>query len=212
MGFNTVSIVVGWIAVVLGSIVAYTQYRRIARRGVEGVSFATWTLFIYVGIFWVIFGVSVHSWQLIIGCSITLPLQVLIWYRLKPLKKIRSSLYALLFILAFCLLPAVAWGWPGAVVGVGVAGWITRGPQLVTLIRSEAAAGVSSSSWLIAAFVSSLWVVYYLGARLWPVMYVTAVAGTVSLIIAALARWRHGQALSTTRPVDLAPQLSAFED
>jgi uncharacterized protein with PQ loop repeat len=210
--FNTISIVVGWIAVVLGSVVAYAQYRRISRRGVEGVSFATWTLFIYVGVFWVIYGVAVRSWQLVLGCSLTLPLQLLIWYRLTPPAKLRSTFYSFLFILACCLLPAVAWGWAGAVVGVGVAGWITRGPQLVTLLRANGASGVSSSSWLTAALVSSLWIVYYVGARLWPVMIVTAVAGTVSLIIAALARWRHAQVHGSTNIVDLAPTLGAFED
>jgi hypothetical protein len=129
-----------------------------------------------------------------------------------PPAKLRSTFYSFLFILACCLLPAVAWGWAGAVVGVGVAGWITRGPQLVTLLRANSASGVSSSSWLTAALVSSLWVVYYVGARLWPVMIVTAVAGTVSLIIAALARWRHAQVHGSTNIVDLAPTLGAFED
>jgi uncharacterized protein with PQ loop repeat len=212
VNFNDVSTLVGWIAVVMGTVTAYAQYRRMSTRGVEGVSFATWTLFIYVGIFWVVYGVSVHSWQLVMGCSMTLPLQLLIWYRLKPWERISANIYAFIFIVACCLLPALAWGWSGAVVGVGIGGWITRGPQLIKLVRSRDAAGVSTSSWLTAGVVSGLWVVYYIGARLRPVMFVTAVGGSVSLLIAALASWRHRQTHLAGSIVTFSPNLGAFED
>ena len=79
-------------------------------------------------------------------------------------------------------------------MGAGTAGWVTRTPQLNQLVRHEGATGVSASSWMTGGIVSGLWVVYYCGARLWPVMSVTAVAGLVSLTIAALANWRHRQA------------------
>jgi uncharacterized protein with PQ loop repeat len=212
VSFNDVSIAVGWLAVVLGTATAYTQYRRMTTRGIEGVSFATWTLFIYVGMFWVVYGTSVHSWQLVIGCSITLPFQFLIWYQLRPREKLPATLYAFLFIAACCALPALAWGWAGAVVGVGIGGWITRAPQLIKLVRSRDAAGVSTSSWLTAGVVSGLWVIYYIGARLWPVMFVTAVGGSVSLVIAALASWRHRQTHARTSVVTFSPNLGAFED
>jgi uncharacterized protein with PQ loop repeat len=210
--YNEVSTAVGWIAVVLGTATAFAQYRRMSTRGVEGVSFATWTLFIYVGVFWVVYGASVHSWQLVLGCSLTLPLQLLIWYRLRPWEKIPANIYAFLFIVVCCLLPALAWGWAGAVVGVGIGGWITRGPQLIRLVRSRDAAGVSTSSWLTAGVVSGLWVVYYIGARLWPVMCVTAVGGSVSLVIAALASWRHRQTHDALSAVSFSPNLGVFED
>jgi uncharacterized protein with PQ loop repeat len=208
VSFYDVSVAIGWLAVVLGCVVAYAQYRRISTRGVEGVSFTTWTLFIYLGIFWVVYGFDVHSWELIIGCGVTLPLQFLIWYRLKPWERIRANVYSFTLISSFCVLPALAWGWSGAVVGVGMAGWVTRGPQLMKLVRSRAAAGVSTSSWLTAGFVSGLWVIYYFGAKLWPVMFVTAVGGFASLVIGALASWRHRQvhdvAIDATFPKNLA--------
>jgi uncharacterized protein with PQ loop repeat len=211
VNFYDVSILIGWIAVVLGCAVAYAQYKRISTRGVEGVSFTTWTLFIYLGIFWVTYGFDVHSWQLIIGCGVTLPLQLLIWHRLKPWERIRANVYSFVIIVSFCFLPALVWGWNGAVVGVGMAGWVTRGPQLTRLVRSPAAEGVSTSSWLTASCVSALWVIYYLGARLWPVMFVTAVGGFASLIIAALAGWRHRQAHSVP-DVTFSQNLATFED
>jgi uncharacterized protein with PQ loop repeat len=209
--FYDVSIAIGWIAVALGCVVAYAQYKRISTRGVEGVSFTTWTLFIYLGVFWVVYGFDVHSWELIIGCGATLPLQLLIWRQLKPWERIRANGYSFVLIASFCFLPALVWGWAGAVVGVGVAGWVTRGPQLMNLVRSHAASGVSTSSWLTASFVSALWVVYYLGARLWPVLFVTAVGGFASLVIGTLAGWRHRQAHAVA-DVTFSQNLATFED
>jgi hypothetical protein len=60
--------------------------------------------------------------------------------------------------------------------------------------------------------VSGLWVVYYIGARLWPVMCVTAVGGSVSLAIAALASWRHRQTQVEMVVLDFSPSLGAFDD
>jgi hypothetical protein len=149
---------------------------------------------LYLDIFWILYGVDANSWQLIVACTITLPLQILIWFQLKPFKRIRVSVHSLVLFAAFSILPALEWGWAGAAVGVGMVGWVSRAPQLVNLVRSEVATGVSAKAWTTAGMVSGLWVVYYLGARLWPVLCVTAVGGLVSLIVAALAGWRHRQA------------------
>jgi uncharacterized protein with PQ loop repeat len=193
VNFYSFTVSVGWLAVALGLVVSYAQFKRMTKHGIEGVSLATWTLFLYLDVFWIFYGVAVHSWQLIIGCSITLPLQLLIWFELKPWERIRVSLNSLALFVAFSIPPAIQWGWAGAAVGAGLVGWVTRAPQLVHLVRYEAATGVSVSSWTTAGMVSGLWVVYYFGARLWPVLFVTAVGGLVSLIVAALAHWRHRQ-------------------
>jgi len=194
VNFYSFTVAIGWIAAVLSVVVVYTQFKRMSQRGVEGVSLATWTLFLYLDIFWILYGVAVHSWQLMIGGTITLPLQLLIWFQLKPWERSRVSIHSLVLFVAFSAVPALQWGWAGAAVGAGLVGWVTRAPQLVHLVRYEAATGVSVSSWAIAATGSGLWVVYYVGARLWPVLFVTAVGGLVSLIVAALAGWRHRQA------------------
>jgi uncharacterized protein with PQ loop repeat len=191
--FYTVTTIIGWFAVVLGGVVAFTQYRRMSERGIEGVSLATWTLFLYMAVFWILYGVSIHSWQLTVGSAVALPLQIMIWSRLKPWTRPQVAVHSLLFFAVFCCAPAVFWGWSGAAVGAGTAGWVTRTPQLVHLVRHEEANGVSASSWMTAGFVSGLWVIYYSGERLWPVMSVTAVSGLVSLSIATLAGWRHRQ-------------------
>jgi len=194
VGFYSFTAAVGWLAVVLGVFVAYAQFKRMSKRGIEGVSLATWTLLLYLDIFWAFYGVAAHSWQLIVGCTITFPLQLLIWFGLKPFERFRVSLHSLALFGVFSILPALEWGWAGAAVGAGMVGWVTRAPQLVHLVRYEAAIGVSASSWATAGLVSGLWVVYYSGARLWPVLFVTAIASLLSLTVAAMAGWRHRQA------------------
>lgn len=194
MSFYSISVLIGWFAVALGAVVALAQFRRVNTSGIEGVSLATWTLFLYLSLFWMLYGISIHSWQLVVGSVLVLPLQLMIWARLKPWDRSTVVVRSLVFFVAFCCAPAIVWGWSGAAVGAGTAGWITRAPQLLQLARHEGASGVSANSWLTAGVVSGLWVLYYAGGHLWPVMSVTAVAGLVSLSIAALATWRHRQA------------------
>jgi hypothetical protein len=43
-------------------------------------------------------------------------------------------------------------------------------------------------------------------------MCVTAVGGSVSLVIAALASWRHRQTHGAASVVDFSPNLGAFDD
>ncbi len=211
MSFTTFTLDVGWIAVVLSSLTAYQQYRRLVRRGMEGVSFATWTLLLYISVFWVSYGIDARSWQMIVGCAAPIPFQVMIWLRLSPRERVGVCVGSLVFLAAFCFLPAIGWGWAGAVIGVGIAGWISRGRQLLTLVRSKTAIGVSTSSWLTAGVVSILWVIYYTGAHLWPVLIVTAVSAMVSLSIAALSARRHHKVRSPLVSADL-PANFVFDD
>jgi uncharacterized protein with PQ loop repeat len=190
VSFATFSTLVGWLAVVLGTLAARAQYARLRRHGIEGVSLATWALLTLLSVFWTVYGVSQHSWQLAIASAVTLPLQLSILRRLEPWSKKRVLVLALGLVVVSCLGPGLAWGWSGAVVGAGVAGILTRAPQMVALLRTHHATGVSASSWTWAVGVSALWVIYYAGAHLWAVLVVTAVAGSASLAVAVLTGWR----------------------
>ncbi len=86
-----------------------------------------------------LYGVSIHSWQLVFGSALALPLQVMLWLRLKPWNRPRVSIHSLLFFASLCCAPAILWGWSGAAVGAGTAGWVTRTPQLVQLVRHHEA-------------------------------------------------------------------------
>lgn len=211
MSFTAFALAVGWVAVVLSSLTAYQQYRRMTRRGVDGVSFVTWTLLLYISVFWVAYGIDARSWQMILGCAAPIPFQVMIWLRLAPRERLGVCVGSLVFLSAFCFLPAIGWGWAGAVIGVGIAGWLSRGRQLLTLVRSRTAVGVSTSSWVTAGVVSILWVIYYVGAQLWAVLIVTAVSAMVSLSIATLSAHRHHRTHPTLVVAELPANL-AFDD
>ena len=195
MTAHTIYVSAGWIAVVLGIIGTIAQYVRINRLGVEGVSLATWALFVCMGCFWVTFGaVSAHSWQVVLGSLLLLPVQVSIVAKLRPYRRWRVTTRSLVFFVLCCVLPTLVWGWVGGVYGTGFAMVATRVPQIIELIRYEDASGVSVSSWALGVFGTALWVSYYVGVHLWAPLISTFCAGVASLVIALLASWRHQQA------------------
>ena len=188
----------GWIAVVLGIIGTIAQYVRINRLGVEGVSLATWLLFVLLGSFWITYGaVSAHSWQVLLGSLLILPFQVSIVTRLKPWRRWRVTSRSIAFFLVSCVLPTLMWGWSGGVYGTGVAMVAMRIPQIVELLRQEDASGVSASSWVLGVCGAGLWIAYYTGSSLWAPLISTFCSGVASLVIACLASWRHSQARSS---------------
>ncbi len=179
-------------AVFLGVVGTYAQFVRANRRGVEGISFATWALFVFMGCFWITYGaVSAHSYQVILGSLLVLPFQLAIVFRLKPWTERKVLARSFLFFAACCVLPTLMWGWAGGVYGTGVAMTANRGPQLLELIRHEDASGVSVSSWMLGASGSALWILYYSGVHLWAALIATAFAGIANLTIGLLAYWRH---------------------
>jgi uncharacterized protein with PQ loop repeat len=195
MNAHAILLEAGWLAVALGLVGTVAQYVRINRLGVEGVSLATWVLFVLMGSFWITYGaVSAHSWQVVLGSLLLLPLQASIVVRLKPWRRWPVSVRSFAFFVASCVLPTLVWGWAGGVYGTGVAMVANRVPQIVELVRHEDASGVSVSSWVLGVCGTGLWIAYYTGVRLWAPLISTFCAGTASLIIASLASWRHNQA------------------
>ena len=184
----------GWLAVASGFVGTYAQFRRARTLGVVGVSLATWVLFVYMGCFWVTYGVVARSWEVTLGSLLCLPIQVAILVRLKPWERWQVPARALGYFVACCVVPSMLWGWAGGVYGTGVAMTINRAPQLIELIRERDASGVSSTSWYVGALGCTMWITYYTGAHLWAALAATACAGVANLVIALLATWRHLQA------------------
>ena len=184
----------GWLAVFTGFLAASAQFRRIQTLGIEGVSLATWVLFVYLGLFWFTYGLVANSWPVITGSLIIVPLQLAILFRLRPWEDWRVVSQAFIFFLLSCALPTALWGWPGGVYGTGIAMIFNRAPQIVELIRHEAASGVSVGSWTLGVVGCTMWIIYYSGAHLWAAMVSTTCAGLANLAIALLASWRHQQA------------------
>lgn len=191
MNLSTAGALIGWLAtgVTLGS--TWMQFRRLQRRGLEGVSLATWTLFVLMGLFWMTYGAWRHSGEIFAGSAVIFPLQVAIVVRLSPGRHWRTLVRALVYFGALCLAPTVVWGWFGGLLGTGVAMTLNRIPQIVELVRRGDASGVSAASWTWGATGSLLWVTYYASAHLWGALLATGFAGTASAVIAVLAAWRH---------------------
>lgn len=183
----------GWAAVTMGFVGFYAQFRRANLLGTEGVSLATWTLFIYLGFFWIAYGFIAHSVEVSMGSIIVLPMQFLVLFRLRPWAYPRVMLQCLAFFAVCCVLPTMMWGWAGGVYGAGFAMVCNRGPQLIELLQKEDATGVSVWSWLFGAFCTALWILYYVGEHLWAALIATSLALVANLVIAALASWRHTQ-------------------
>ena len=184
----------GWLAVASGVVGTSYQLRRVRTLGIEGVSLATWVLFVYMGCFWITYGFAAHSVEVVLGSALILPLQLSILFRLAPWRRWAVPARALGYFVVCCVMPTILWGWAGGVFGTGVAMSINRAPQLIELIRHPDASGVSATSWFIGAFGCSMWILYYTGVHLWAALTATAFAGLANLAIALLATWRHGQA------------------
>ncbi len=184
----------GWTAVLFTVGGTFAQFRRATRLSIEGVSLATWTLFVFMSIFWMTYGVDRHSAVIILASVLTLPFQVAIVLRLRFWRRWQVVTRSLAFSLVFCALPVLIWGWPGGVYGTGVAMVVNRAPQLIELIRYPDATGVSVAMWFMGVAGALCWVIYYQNTRLWAALASTACAGLASLSIALLAIWRHRQA------------------
>jgi uncharacterized protein with PQ loop repeat len=195
MSYHHLAVTFGWVAVMLTVGGTAAQFRRVSRLSIEGVSLATWTLFVFMGIFWTAYGIDRSSAIIILGSVLTLPFQLAIVLRLKPWRRWPVVARSLTFSLVFCALPVAVWGWPGGVYGTGIAMVVNRAPQIIELVRYPDATGVSVAMWFLGVAGALCWVLYYQNIRLWAALASTAGAGLASLSIALLASWRHRQSL-----------------
>ncbi len=194
---HSLAVACGSLAVALAFWGTAVQYWRIRLRGIDGVSLATWTLFILMGAFWITYGVVERSAVIVLGSLLVWPLQAAIVVRLRPWHSLAVVARSVGFAALLCVAPTVVWGWSAGVLGTGVAMVLNRTPQIAALVRHRHAGGVSAAMWSINVVGAALWVIYYQQARLWAALASTGLAGLASLAIALLTRWRHAQAESS---------------
>jgi uncharacterized protein with PQ loop repeat len=192
---HDLAITCGWIAVGLTFLGTYSQVRRVRRLGVEGVSLATWSLFILMGCFWISYGTIQHSAIIIAGSATILPLQLII---VSSLCRDRSNVLRVMtrsvgFVFLLCVVPTFFWGWSGGVYGAGVAAVLNRAPQIVELVRDPDVTGVSVKTWTLVSIGSVCWLIYYQNARLMAALVSVAFSLLANVAIALLASWRQRQ-------------------
>jgi uncharacterized protein with PQ loop repeat len=189
---NVILSSVGWVAVGLGFVGGFVQFRRVRERGSDGVSLATWTLFFLLGGYWMVYGlVRAHSAVVVLGSLLVWPLQIYIVSQLAPWRHVRTVLTAVGFLGIFCVLPGLVGGWNASLVGCGVAMTLIRTPQILQLVRSAEVSGVSAASWLLGATNSVLWIGYYFLTRQPSAEIATAMALVASLVVVGLTLWRQ---------------------
>ena len=193
MSSHALTAAIGWLAVVVSLVSTWSQWRRVSQDGVEGVSLATWSLFVMMGGFWITYGVVARSWPVVLGSLVVMPLQLAILVRLAWWRDWRTIGWSFGLFALTCLMPAIIGGWSMGVYGIGLAMSLTRVPQVVELVRTPDASGVSTASWSLGALGSVLWVAYYDGDHLWAALVATCAAGVANVTIATLAAWRHRQ-------------------
>lgn len=191
MTFALFNALLGWVGVILGYVMTWMQFQRARDVGVEGISLQTWSLFLFMGFFWVSYGIGSGDWVILAGSGPLLPLQIALVARLKPIRNRRVVVLSGGFVFLLSFVTSFIGGWDMGVLGTTVAMLWTRMPQIIELVKDPDVEGVSISSWVIGAVCSAFWVAYYVGVHKWWAMAATAVAVLSNLVIAGLASWRQ---------------------
>jgi len=183
----------GCTGVGLGVVITWVQLRRARTVSTDGISLSTWALFVYMSIFWILYGWAIRSPIVTSGSLFVLPLQILIIAKLEPHRHVGTLLKTGAFIFTLSFLPVILWGWKAGCYGTAIVMVLNRLPQIVELIRSADVDGVSVGSWSIGVVACAAWLSYYVGEKLWPPFLATLLALLGNLAIVILASWRHRQ-------------------
>lgn len=193
----------GWSGAVLGTITTIAQVVRVRREGTDGVNATTWALFLVMSGFWIAYGSSVGSAQVIVSATVSIPLLTWLVVLLDRREAVRGLLLAVAVVGVCAGLPADRLGWSAGVLGLGIVIVGTRMPQLLQLLRSRHADGVSVTSWLTGAASVVLWLAYYstTGQVAAAVTMAAACCMNASIVVLTLRRHR-------TNAPELAPALA----
>jgi uncharacterized protein with PQ loop repeat len=193
VSWHAFSTIAGVLGVLGGYWTTWIQLQRVKTVGVEGVSLATWLLFLWMGFFWAGYGLAISNHLMWLGSLPLLPVQAALVWKLRPLQQPQTIVATFFAITLLSFTTSAIWGWNAGVAGTTVAMFWNRLPQIVELIRDPDVRGVSVSSWMIGSVCSALWVIYYFGSSMWFPLVATAVATVSNLVIALLALWRQRQ-------------------
>jgi len=188
---HAVALLAGWGGTALGFWMSLAQFRRARREGVAGIAIATWSIFTFMGVFWIAYGIEQHSLVIWLSAAVCQPLQIALVFLLNPLVNVRRVIRALAIVGLGCYLPGVLFGWSAGVYGAGAVMMWNRVPQIAELVRTKHAEGLSVGSWIVGSLCSTLWILYYAVFRNWAPLVATSVALLGNLLIVGLGTWRH---------------------
>jgi uncharacterized protein with PQ loop repeat len=193
--------VAGWGGVVVGTLTNLAQARKVARRGTDGVNAATWSLFTLMSLFWLAYGAASGGTEVVVASIVGLPFLVVLLARLEPAARWRGLATAAVALGVVACVPAAILGWDAGLLGLGALIVATRLPQLVELVRSDHARGVSTGSWLLGSLNVTLWLIYYAATARTYAATTMGIALTANLAIVALALLRHRGEVPPPPPV-----------
>lgn len=185
------ALVVGWSGVTAGAATTLAQVVRVRREGTDGVNATTWALFTLMSAFWLAYGISAGSPEVVAGTLLGLPPLVWLLSMLEGPERRRGLLRGAGAIFAAAWVPAALFGWNVGLLGLGVLMVATRMPQLLELVRVRHARGVSTASWLIGSASVVLWLTYYVTSEMTAAAVSMALALVANVTIVALAAYRH---------------------
>lgn len=182
--------IVGWAAAVVGTLLGLPQVFRLARtRDAEGLSLVAWQLVLGLNLAWMVHGVTLMKWNLIVpnllGLLTTVPILVLLSRELGralPRVLLPGLLLAVGMVAVDLGFGTTAYGivamWPALLANAG---------QSLELIRSPRVTGVSPVYLSAAALNQALWLA-------WGVLVAdagTIISATSALVVTAfnLAWW-----------------------
>jgi MtN3 and saliva related transmembrane protein len=182
---------VGWCGVVVSTLTNFAQAARVRRIGPDGVNATTWSLFTFMSLFWLGYGLSVRSIEIVVSSIAGLPCLVLLLAMLPSSVRWRGVVWGAASLGVMACVPAALFGWDVGLLGLGTLIVATRVPQLVQLVRATHADGVSTGSWLLGSLNVSLWLVYYVSTSRSAAAISMGSALVTNLLIVALVLVRH---------------------
>jgi len=183
--------IVGWGGVTAGACTTLLQALLVRRKGTDGVNATTWSLFTLMSAFWLSYGLSVESPEVVVGTILGLPFLLRLLWMLDATERRRGLVKGATAMFVMAWLPAALFGWNVGLLGLGALIIATRMPQLLELVRVDHARGVSSSSWAIGSLSVTLWLAYYVSSSMTAAAVSMALALVTNLMIVTLAVMRH---------------------
>ena len=194
MTHHSLSLIVGWIAVIPATVMSVAQLRRL-RASTAGVSVPTWAFLLCFNVWITTYGAILSSAPLLVTGLSSALLQVWVLTRCSGREVRRHLPLAAGATLAAIALPALAWGISGAVAGAMSIALALRGPQIVSLLRSTDASGVAVSTWVVAALNNLLWAAYGVAVGQAVFAFFQSAMLVASVVVAVLATSRQRAAL-----------------